>query len=150
RLGGTVHVDSRLGAGTAVLVRIPSAGAAGATSDARVPGEPNRRPTAALSEPDTAPRVLLIAALEIRGVALILERDLARALAAAEEREPGVVDAHHGPSVLAALDLVRAARARGCHVPMVLTVVNRDRTNIDAADARTLWLPRPFDVRRLL
>ena len=51
---------------------------------------------------------------------------------------------------LRSLAFAAASRARGCDVPVVLTTDQRDSVIIDANDEHTIWLQRPFDVRRLL
>lgn len=149
RLGGNIEVESRVGVGTTVRVRVPLASnAAVAERGANV--LPPRRPTAIVAEPDSSLRELVVAALEIRGFAVSLERDMQSALATCEDRPPGALVAYAGSSILGALDLVRAARARGMEVPVILTTDQRDSTIIDAGDRHTIWLARPFDVRRLL
>ncbi|MDZ4829572.1 MAG: ATP-binding protein [Phycisphaerae bacterium] len=150
RLGGMISVESGSGLGTSVRMRVPLAGTEEITSGGKKFATTPRRPTAILAESDAGLRELMVAALEIRGFAVSLEREIGAALNTAEERPPGILVAHAGASVLGALDQVRALRARGCDVPIVLTTDQRDSVIIDASDPQTRWLQRPFDVRRLL
>lgn len=150
RLGGSIAIDSRPGAGTTVRLRLPLADEPAPSQNQTPRGHALRRPTAVLTEPEPGLRELMAAALEIRGFTVALDRDLASALSTIEDRPTGVLVAHAGRSVLSALNSVRAARARGCDVPIVLTSDHRDSVVIDASDTDTIWLQRPFDVRRLL
>lgn len=149
RLGGTIDVESKAGIGTTVRVRIPLATASKDAAPNAPTAQP-RRPTAILVEPDASLRELVVAALEIRGYAVSLERDMQSALAVAEERPPGALVAYAGGSILGSLDHVRAARSRGLECPVVLTTDHRASVILDANDRHTIWIARPFDVRRFL
>ncbi len=149
RAGGDVTVQSELGHGTQVAVRLPLAARA---AEPPRPGRPaiDRRPTALLWEPDEGLRRLVAAGLEVRGYAITEISSFAALLEAARTRPPSLIVAASGDSSLEAIEAVRRLRERGCRSAIVLTNDDRERVVLHPQDARTLWLARPFELRGLL
>ncbi len=153
RLGGSIEIHSRLGAGTAVRVVLPIVNVdvpAAERGTAPPPQPPVQRLLAIVVEPEISVRDLIIAALQIRGFAVTEERSLATALAVTTQRTIGLVVADSGRSVIETLEVVRQSRYEGCTAAIILTIESRDTVVLHPSDSRTLWLARPFGVREFL
>jgi PAS domain S-box-containing protein len=155
RLGGSIELDSAVGRGTTVTIKLPIAVRDQVTAPRTLAAgdDAPQRATAIVAESDPAVRDLVLAALQVRGYVVAEQRSLRGSLREALRatvRPPTLIVASSGASVIEALEEIRVARASGCSVPVVLTTQRHETIVLHPQDPRTVWLAQPFGVRAFL
>ncbi|MBL9121106.1 MAG: MASE1 domain-containing protein [Phycisphaerae bacterium] len=151
RLGGSIELESAPSHGTIVTIRLPTAPIGTDVQPLTSPAKDDaqQRPLAIVAETDSAVRDLVLAALQVRGFLVSEQRSLRESLRPGP-REPALIVASSGQSVIETLETVRLARAGGCETPIVLTTERHETIVLHPQDPRTVWLSQPFGVRAFL
>jgi PAS domain S-box-containing protein len=152
--GGTVRIESRLGAGTTVRVLLPRTDSMG--DDVLVSGQDTisgevARATVLIIDDDSDLRGVLVNSLEALGYGVMEAADGATGLTMLDQERPDVLVVDFAMPGMNGAEVAKAARERCPGLPVVLTSGYADSEAIDRAVGQgAKVLRKPFRIDELL